>query len=111
MTAWRTVRIKHQPAELLLTSRNCTGTAVGYQAELSNHCTSLNVQFIYCGRKATLSVGNTLPLGEMPEGTIVCNVEAVRGMGATSCSCSTVGSSSISCSRLERTNHVLQALA
>merc|ERR1711916_69581 len=32
-------------------------------------------QFIYCGTKAKLVVGNTLPIGKMPEGTIVCNVE------------------------------------
>ncbi|MEW5317975.1 MAG: hypothetical protein WDW38_009230 [Sanguina aurantia] len=35
-------------------------------------------QFIYAGRKATLVVGNIKPLGEMPEGTIVCCVEEVR---------------------------------
>jgi len=32
-------------------------------------------QFIYCGKKAALTIGNTLPLGSMPEGTIICNVE------------------------------------
>jgi len=36
-------------------------------------------QFIYCGKKATLNVGNVLPLSSMPEGTIVCNVEAKVG--------------------------------
>jgi large subunit ribosomal protein L8e len=36
-------------------------------------------QFIYCGKKANLSVGNVLPVGEMPEGTIVCNVEEKKG--------------------------------
>eukprot|EP00741_Cyanophora_paradoxa_P017429 tig00020965_g16838.t1 len=36
-------------------------------------------QFIYCGKKATLSVGNVLPVGLMPEGTIICNVEAKVG--------------------------------
>ena len=36
-------------------------------------------RFVYCGRKAALSVGNVLPLGSMPEGTIVCNVEAKSG--------------------------------
>ena len=36
-------------------------------------------QFIYCGKKAELAVGNVLPLGEMPEGTIVCNVEGKLG--------------------------------
>eukprot|EP01098_Paradermamoeba_levis_P003720 TRINITY_DN165_c0_g1_i1.p1 TRINITY_DN165_c0_g1~~TRINITY_DN165_c0_g1_i1.p1 ORF type:complete len:264 (+),score=74.89 TRINITY_DN165_c0_g1_i1:109-900(+) len=36
-------------------------------------------QFVYCGKKAQLSVGNTLPIGQMPEGTIVCNIEAKVG--------------------------------
>lgn len=35
------------------------------------------MQFLYCGKKATLHVGNVKPLGSMPEGTIVCNVEEV----------------------------------
>ena len=34
-------------------------------------------QYVYCGSKATLTVGNVLPLGALPEGTIVCNVEGV----------------------------------
>jgi large subunit ribosomal protein L8e len=33
------------------------------------------LQFIYCGKKAALSVGNVMPLASMPEGAIVCNVE------------------------------------
>jgi len=36
-------------------------------------------QFVYCGKKAILTVGNVLPLGSMPEGTIICNVEAKVG--------------------------------
>ncbi|TMW62347.1 hypothetical protein Poli38472_009840 [Pythium oligandrum] len=36
-------------------------------------------QFIYSGKKATLTVGNILPLSVLPEGTIVCNVEARIG--------------------------------
>ena len=36
-------------------------------------------QFVYCGRKAALSVGNCLPLASMPEGTIVCAVEEKPG--------------------------------
>lgn len=36
-------------------------------------------QFVYCGRKATLQIGNVLPVGTMPEGTIVCNVEEKSG--------------------------------
>lgn len=36
-------------------------------------------QFLYCGRKAALSVGNVLPLGVLPEGTAVCNIEERAG--------------------------------
>jgi len=36
-------------------------------------------QFVYCGKKATLQVGNVLPIGVMPEGTIVCNLEEKTG--------------------------------
>lgn len=36
-------------------------------------------QFVYCGKKATLNVGNVLPLSSVPEGTIVCNIEAQAG--------------------------------
>ena len=36
-------------------------------------------QFVYCGRKAKISVGNVLPIGNMPEGTIVCNIEGKVG--------------------------------
>ncbi|CAL9124510.1 unnamed protein product, partial [Musa textilis] len=32
-------------------------------------------QFVYCGRKASLMVGNVLPLRSIPEGAVVCNVE------------------------------------
>lgn len=35
--------------------------------------------FVFCGKKATLSVGNVLPLAQLPEGTIVCNVEEQPG--------------------------------
>jgi len=36
-------------------------------------------QFVYCGKKAQLNVGNVLPLASMPEGTIICNVESRPG--------------------------------
>jgi len=36
-------------------------------------------QFIYCGTKAALKIGNVLPLGKMPEGTVVCNAESRPG--------------------------------
>lgn len=36
-------------------------------------------QFVYCGRKATLTIGNVLPVGLMPEGTVICNVEEKVG--------------------------------
>ncbi|GFZ05566.1 ribosomal protein L2 family [Actinidia rufa] len=32
-------------------------------------------QFIFCGKKANLTVGNVLPLRSIPEGGVVCNVE------------------------------------
>eukprot|EP00736_Rhodelphis_marinus_P012651 Rmarinus@m.22883 len=36
-------------------------------------------QFIYCGKKAHLAVGNVIPVGQMPEGTVVCNLEQKLG--------------------------------
>ena len=36
-------------------------------------------QFIYAGRKAALTIGNVLPLGSVPEGTVVTNVEEKIG--------------------------------
>ena len=35
--------------------------------------------FVYCGKKATLAVGNVIPIGQCPEGTIICNVEEKAG--------------------------------
>ncbi|WOL04738.1 hypothetical protein Cni_G13460 [Canna indica] len=32
-------------------------------------------QFVYYGRKASLMVGNVLPIRSIPEGAVVCNVE------------------------------------
>lgn len=36
-------------------------------------------QFIYAGKKAGLDIGNILPVGEIPEGTVICNIEAKAG--------------------------------
>jgi len=36
-------------------------------------------QFIYCGKRAQLTVGNVMPIGVMPEGTIVSNMEEKTG--------------------------------
>jgi large subunit ribosomal protein L8e len=36
-------------------------------------------QFIYAGKNANLTVGNVLPLGAVPEGTVVSNVEEKIG--------------------------------
>lgn len=36
-------------------------------------------QFVYCGKKANLMVGNVLPLRSIPEGAVVCNVEHKMG--------------------------------
>ncbi|KAH9607998.1 hypothetical protein KSS87_012535 [Heliosperma pusillum] len=36
-------------------------------------------QYLYCGKNAQLSVGNVLPVGQAPEGTVICNVESRVG--------------------------------
>jgi len=36
-------------------------------------------QYVYCGTKARLSVGNVLPISKIPEGTVICNVEQYPG--------------------------------
>lgn len=36
-------------------------------------------QFVYCGNKAQLKIGNVVPLQSLPEGTVVCNVEEQPG--------------------------------
>jgi len=35
--------------------------------------------FVYAGKKAALTIGNIMPVNMMPEGTIVCNIEAKYG--------------------------------
>jgi large subunit ribosomal protein L8e len=45
-------------------------------------------QIIHCGKKASLHVGNVLPVNQMPEGTIICNVEAKFGDRGTLARCS-----------------------
>jgi len=36
-------------------------------------------QFLYFGAKAQLAIGNVLPIGQIPEGTAVCNIEQYAG--------------------------------
>merc|ERR1711992_229939 len=36
-------------------------------------------QFVYAGKKAQLTIGNIMPVGCMPEGTIVSNLEEKTG--------------------------------
>jgi len=55
-------------------------------------------QFVYCGSKAQLAIGNVLPLSKMPEGTVVsmCEEKALdrgRFARASGCSCMIVGHS------------------
>jgi len=45
-------------------------------------------QFIYAGKKAALTIGNILPLGSCPEGTIISNVETKKGDRGTLARCS-----------------------
>ena len=49
-------------------------------------------QFVYCGRTAQLDVGNVLPIGKLPEGTVVSSLEekkadrgAIAKTSGTSC--------------------------
>lgn len=37
------------------------------------------MQIIYAGKKAQLTIGNIKPVGELPEGSIVCNLEGKQG--------------------------------
>lgn len=55
-------------------------------------------QFIYAGAKAALTVGNVLPVSQMPEGTIISNLEAKQGdrgtlARASGCSAIVIGHS------------------
>jgi large subunit ribosomal protein L8e len=36
-------------------------------------------QFVYNGKKAKFAIGNTLPVGQLPEGTTICNIESAIG--------------------------------
>jgi len=36
-------------------------------------------QFVYCGKKAELKIGNTMPISSMPEGTVISNLEEKPG--------------------------------
>lgn len=36
-------------------------------------------QYVYCGKKAKLQFGNVLPIGNCPEGTVICNIEEQAG--------------------------------
>ena len=36
-------------------------------------------QYVFCGRKATVSTGNVLPVNRVPEGTTICNIESAVG--------------------------------
>lgn len=36
-------------------------------------------QFVFCGKGAALQIGNVLPVSQLPEGTVVCNVEEKQG--------------------------------
>jgi len=36
-------------------------------------------QFVYCGRKAAIKIGNVLPVGAMPEGAVISNCEERPG--------------------------------
>ncbi len=45
-------------------------------------------QYLYAGKKATLNIGNIKPVGDMPEGTVICNVEEKTGDRGSMARCS-----------------------
>ena len=51
-------------------------------------------QTISCGQRAGLKIGNVLPIGNLPEGTAICNIEQKLGdrgkLARTSGNCATV---------------------
>mmetsp|Transcript_6085 Transcript_6085/g.15486 ORF Transcript_6085/g.15486 Transcript_6085/m.15486 type:complete len:257 (+) Transcript_6085:77-847(+) len=55
------IRYKHQKETFIATEGMYTG------------------QFIYSGKKSSLTIGNVMAVGAMPEGTIVCNIERYGG--------------------------------
>jgi large subunit ribosomal protein L8e len=52
--------------------RSVTETFIAVEGQYSG-------QFVYCGKKAQLKIGNVLPVGILPEGTIISNVEEKPG--------------------------------
>jgi len=36
-------------------------------------------QYVFCGVRANLSIGNVMPVGNMPEGTVCCSIESKTG--------------------------------
>uniref|UniRef100_A0A1I7XHT2 Large ribosomal subunit protein uL2 n=1 Tax=Heterorhabditis bacteriophora TaxID=37862 RepID=A0A1I7XHT2_HETBA len=45
-------------------------------------------QFVYCGAKANIQIGNIVPVGNLPEGTTICNVEGKCGDRGVLAKCS-----------------------
>merc|ERR1711907_852411 len=44
--------------------------------------------FVFCGKKAALHMGNTVPLSRVPDGAVVCNLEAKIGDRGVIAKCS-----------------------
>ncbi|KAH0473568.1 MAG: hypothetical protein KVP17_001880 [Porospora cf. gigantea B] len=54
--------------------------AYGKEKETMVACEGMHTgQIVFHGVKAKLQVGNVLPIGKMPEGTVVCSVEGKSG--------------------------------
>eukprot|EP00658_Telonema_sp_P-2_P045952 TRINITY_DN33_c0_g1_i6.p1 TRINITY_DN33_c0_g1~~TRINITY_DN33_c0_g1_i6.p1 ORF type:complete len:213 (+),score=59.54 TRINITY_DN33_c0_g1_i6:60-698(+) len=45
-------------------------------------------QFIFCGKKAALHMGNVVPLSRVPDGCVICNLEAKTGDRGVIAKCS-----------------------
>merc|ERR1712071_715209 len=68
-------------------------------------------QFIHCGKKAQLDIGNVLPIGSMPEGTIVCSLEGKTGdrgkIAKTSGGYCTIVATTQTLAELESSSHLV----
>ena len=88
---------KFKPCEAQILFQNSCYLVIGWNLEQNSRCYFRLIylqirkelfvavegmytgQFIYCGKKAQLTLGNVMPIGTMPEGTIISNLEEKTG--------------------------------
>ncbi|KNE67438.1 hypothetical protein AMAG_11899 [Allomyces macrogynus ATCC 38327] len=70
---------KHRKGAAQLRPLDYTEAAWLHQGLDQRRSSTTRDAFVYCGKKASLAIGNVLPLENLPEGTVVCNVEEKAG--------------------------------